>query len=355
MVSYYAPTRDDARNIAWEPFKDLLRDITISTNETLLEIRVKNKFGTTSLLRLSGWEAVKNADKGRGLENDLVILDEAAFFPMFQEKYDTVIEPTLLTSKGRLIVTSTPNGFNSFYSLAQKAQRDEEWFYSHATSYDNPHNDPGELERLKKTKSEDAFAQEYLADFRKLEGLVYKDFDRNRHLYDDNEKRPPIVFTYIGVDFGWTNPTAIIKIEQDADSHFWISREWYRREADMPAIVEQCHSMQAAACYPDPAEPDRINELRRAGLNVHEVSKDVVAGIASVQSLFRQNRLKVHRDCTNFINELETYRYEEARPDKNLPEKPVKENDHGLDAARYVIHMVLHNIPTYDEVPLAVY
>jgi phage terminase large subunit len=252
-------------------------------------------------------------------------------------------------------VTSTPNGFNSFYNLTQKAQRDDDWFYSHATSYDNPYNDAGELERLKKTKSEDAFAQEYLADFRKLEGLVYKDFDRNRHLFDDFTRRPPTVFVYAGIDFGWTNPTAIIKIEQDADSHFWVTREWFKREADMHTIAEQCRQMGAAAYYPDPAEPDRINELKRGGMNVHEVSKDVEAGIASVQALIRQNRLHIHQDCKHLINELETYRYEEAKPDKNLPEKPVKENDHGLDALRYVIHMVVHNVPTYDEVPLAVY
>jgi phage terminase large subunit len=355
IVSYYAPTRDDARTIAWESFKDLLRDITIDTNETLLEIKTKNKHGTTSLLRLSGWEAVKNRDKGRGVENDLVVLDEAAFFPMFNEKFATVIEPTLLTSKGRLIITSTPNGFNHFYTLAEKAQKSDEWFYSHATSYDNPHNDPAELERLRTQKTADAFAQEYLADFRKLEGLVYKNFDRNVHLYNDLTPRRSTVMVYVGVDFGWTNPTAMIKVEQDTDAHFWVSLEWYKREADMHTIVEAARMLNGNAYYPDPAEPDRINELMRAGLNCHDVSKDVDAGIATVQGVIKQNRLHVHENCLQLIYEFETYRYESARPDKNLPEKPVKENDHGLDALRYVIHMVAYDIHTEERNPLSIY
>ena len=357
IVSYYAPTRDDARDIAWEAFKELLKDITVKTNETLLEIETKNKFGTTSLLKMYGWEAVKNRDKGRGVENDLVVLDECAFFPMFQEKFEKVIEPTLLTSKGRLVITSTPNGFNHFYDLAIQAQKDDTWFYSHATSYDNPHNDPAELEKLRqKKKSDDAFAQEYLADFRKLEGLVYKEFDRDIHLFNDNTHRRPTVAVYVGLDFGYTNPTAILKIEQDTDNHFWVTEEWYKSERLMPEIIEQCKAMNGFNYYPDPAEPDRIEEMRRAGLNIHDVSKDVEAGIATVLSLFKQNRLHIHQQCVNLIQELETYRYQEQRQDSNKPESPVKENDHALDALRYALHMVAGNMyEDEDEGQLAVY
>lgn len=355
LVSYYAPTRDDARSISWEHFKELLKDITIKTNESLLEIETKNKHGTKSLLRLAGWEAVKNRDKGRGVGNHLVVLDEAAFFPVFTEKFDKVIEPTLLTTKGRLIITSTPNGFNHFYDLALTAQKDEEWFYSHATSYDNPFNDPAELERLRKAKTEDSFAQEYLADFRKLEGLVYKDFDRNRHVFDDLTTRRPVYQVYVGVDFGFVNPTAILKIEHDTDSHFWVTREWYHREKLMPEIIQVARSFGGNSYYPDHAEADRIEEMRRAGLNIHEISKDVEAGISSVQTLIRQGRLHVHKDCVNLIHEFETYRYPDQTVDGNLSETPVKDNDHALDALRYVLHMVSPYMVELEGDTLAVY
>lgn len=337
LVSYFAPTFSDARDIAWDIYKEILEPITVKTNESLLEIEVKNSKGTTSTLRMYGWEAVKNRDKGRGVENNLVVLDEVAFFPMFQDKFDKVIEPTLLTTKGRLIMCSTPNGFNHFYELAQKAQGDSDWFYSHATSYDNPFNDFDELERLKRTKTDDAFSQEYLADFRKMQGLVYKEFDRNRHVYTD--KVFNTVDVLVGIDWGWTNPAAIVKIEKDSDANYYITEEWYNRERTTEEIVEVARSMRGNKYYPDPAEPDRIDIARKAGLNTREVSKDIEAGISHVQELFKANRLYIHAECVNLIRELETYAYPDRKENHNESETPIKENDHALDAMRYVLYM----------------
>ena len=343
LVSYYAPTRDDARNIAWEDFKDLLEPITIKTNESLLEIEVQTNKGGKSLLRLAGWEAVKNRDKGRGVENDLVVLDECAFFPMFKEKFEKVIEPTLLTSKGRLIITSTPNGFNHFYELYNKAMQDDEWFVSHCTSYDNPFNDPVELEKLKEKKDPDVLAQEYLADFRRVQGLVYKSFDHERHI--TNEKLDPynLVLTVGCVDFGFTNPAAMLTIQKDRSGNYWISNEFYETQKTTPELIQQMHSRKCEAWYPDPAEPDRIEEMRRANLTVREVSKDVKAGIDTVQTLFRENRIKIDKSCTNLLFELNNYRWREAGNssiDLNEPELPIKEHDHLLDAMRYALHMM---------------
>lgn len=337
LVSYYAPTHSDARDIAWDIYKDILAPITIKTNESLLEITVKNHQGTESLLRLTGWEAVKNRDKGRGVENNLVVLDECAFFPLFKEKFEKVIEPTLLTTKGRLIICSTPNGFNHFYDYANLAQQNEEWFYSHATSYDNPFNDPNELYRLREQKEEDAFAQEYMADFRKMQGLVYKSFDRTRHVYNDIVFNPSE--TLVGVDWGWTNPAAILKVVRDTDNNFYVTEEWYKTEKTTDEIIEVASSFKGHKYYPDPAEPDRIDLMRKAKLNVRDVSKDIEAGISAVQELFKTNRLFIHASCTNLIWELETYAYPDKKEDHNESELPIKENDHALDALRYVLYM----------------
>ncbi len=344
LVSYYAPTRDDARDIAWEIYSEILRPITVKTNETYLEITVKNHKGTTSPLRMAGWEAVKNRDKGRGVENNLVVLDECAFYPAFKDKYEKVIEPTLLTTKGKVILASTPNGFNHFYDYANEAQKNDEWFFSHATSYDNPFNDPLELARLKEAKTDDAFSQEYLADFRKLSGLVYTQFDRTKHLFTGDWKdKAKGQNKHIGtVDFGFNNPCAVLEIYKDNDKKYFVTKEWYHRGRTNDDIGDYIASQMYNIVYPDPEDAGGVETLRRKGVNIREVLKDsgsVRNGVNIVQELFKANRLFIHEDCVNLIRELEMYSYPDKRDKHNEDENPIKENDHAVDSLRYGLMM----------------
>ena len=344
LVSYYAPTRDDARNISWDDYKTLLADITISTNESLLEIVTKNRHGTKSTLRLAGWEAVKNRDKGRGVENNLVVLDEMAFFPAFEDKFNKVIRPTLLTSKGRLIVTSTPNGFNHFYDWYNMAKENEDWFVSHCTSYDNPHNEPGEIDKIQKESDPDAFAQEYLADFRRLQGLVYPEYDHERHKLPEFPTHVDRKLTkkYGCLDFGHTNPAAMYTVDITEDREYYISNEFYERGKLHSELAEHAQSRNISEWFPDPADAEGCEVLRRSGLRVKEVSKEVTAGINTVKKLLRENRL-YFIDCPHLEFEINQYQWQEqgtSKIDLNEPEKPIKDNDHGLDAIRYALHML---------------
>jgi len=341
-ITYYAQTFGDARDIAWNIFLEVFGEAVVSKNETLLEIKVRNLKGGTSLISLKGWESVYQSGKGRGTENDLILADEVAFCRQFIEYYDKVLAPTLLTTKGRAVFGSTPNGFNHFYDLVQRATITDGWWYSHATSYDNDNNDPTEIERIKGEIPEDRFAQEYMADFRKLQGLVYKEFDRKTHIFEDlnlmhSQRR--IVDTIAGLDFGFKNPTALIKIEIDQDRRYFVTHEWYKSEKLNEEIIEYAKTIGASTFYPDPAEPDRIEQMKRAGLNCRDVSKDVEKGIDTVRTLLKQGRLKIHSSCINLISEFETYVYQEKRANSNEPEQPVKEHDHALDALRYALHM----------------
>lgn len=351
-IAYIAPTFQQSRDICWEQLKRRCAPIIVETNETQLKLTIKTQRGGTSTIWLKSWDAIESL---RGQMFHFLVVDEVAMMRNFWIGWQEVLRPALTDTKGGALFISTPKGFNHFFDLYNLQNTEPSFKSFHATTFDNPHIDPAEVEEARKQLTEDRFFQEYMADFRKMEGLVYKDFKREVHVYDDHTPRKPLSMVYAGIDFGYTNPTAILKVEHDTDNHFWVSYEWYKREQLMPAIIEQCRQVKANTYYPDPAEPDRIEEMTRAGINVHDVSKDVEAGISSVQMVIRQNRLHVHKDLIHLINEFETYRYEDARPDKNLPESPVKENDHALDALRYVIHMVVHNVPTYQEEALAIY
>jgi phage terminase large subunit len=335
-VVYVAPTFQQARDIAWQTLKRVCQDAIVNTNETRLELTLRNKYGTTSSLWLRGWEAIETL---RGQRFDLVVLDEVAMMKSFWAMWQEVVRPTLTDTRGRGLFLSTPKGLNHFRDLYNLQDVDSDFKSFHFTSYDNPYIPKDEIDKARNELTEDRFAQEYLADFRKTQGLVYKDFDRARHVFTDMGIIKSRVRKLVGIDWGWTNPTAVLEFIEDGDRNFYIVSEWYKTEKPSDEIIEYAASLNAQAYYPDPAEPDRIALMLKRKLPVRDVSKDIVAGIDSVQKLIRAGKLFVHSSCVNTISEFETYSYPDKKPDKNTPEVPIKENDHALDCARYTLHM----------------
>lgn len=331
---YLAPTFGEARDIMWEPLKKLTRPAWAEEpNETRLEIKLHAQDGGVAIIYLKGWEAIESI---RGMEFDFIVSDEIRKYRNFWVGWNEVLRPTLTPRKGELLGLSTPNGFDHFFDLCMLHTTDADYRYFHFTSFDNPHLDVAELEAARKQLPEDQFAQEYLADFRKRSGLVYKEFNRELHVTD---RVPSRVHRILGVDFGYTNPAAVLTIDIDAEGEYWVSEEWYRTGKTNIEIIEYAKAKKPNAVYPDPAEPDRIEEMRRHQLHVREVNADVGAGINKVRELFQTNKIHIHSSCVNLISELETYAYPEKKERRNLDEKPIKEDDHGVDALRYALFM----------------
>lgn len=333
-IAYIAPTYQQARDIAWEMLVKELKPIILKQNESRLELEVHNKKGGTSLIQLRGWE---NIETLRGQKFDFLVIDEVASMRNFNNHWQEVIRPTLTDTRGQAMFISTPKGFNHFYELYNKEGEDEDYKSFHYTSYDNTHIPVDEIDKAKEELTEDRFAQEYMADFRKTEGLVYKEFIRAVHVFNEELKRD-IVETIAGVDFGYTNPAAVLQIKKDRDGRYWVTDEWYKTGQTTEQIAQIVALTGANRVYPDPAEPDRIEILRRSGLNCLEVSKDIEAGIDKVRELLKQGRLYISSKCVNLLWELETYHYPEKKFGQNEKEAPVKENDHLLDALRYALY-----------------
>jgi phage terminase large subunit len=90
----------------------------------------------------------------------------------------------------------------------------------------------------------------------------------------------------------------------------------------------------------DPSAKSFITELRQRGYYVKEGDNDVLDGIREVSTLFSLGRLHIHRRCTGLIKELHSYVWDDKAGERG-EEKPVKMQDHGPDALRYLIHTVL--------------
>src|SRR3990167_718130 len=339
-VCYVAPTYQHARDIAWEMIKKELGSLIIQTNESRLEIRTRTIRGGESIILFRGWESVENL---RGQAFDFIVIDEVAMMRAFWMYWQEVIRPTLTDTQGEVLFCSTPKGYNHFFDLANLELTDKDFKSFHFTTYDNPHIPREEIETARIQMTPDRFSQEYLADFTKTEGLVYKEFKRERHIYSGEEALITEKWTKVaGIDFGYTNPAAILHIRV-RDDMFYIEEEWYKKGRTERQIAEYVAQGNFSAVYPDPESPSAIEELKNAGVNVREVVKgkdSVASGIQRIRELLIAGRIKVHTRCRNLISEFETYSYDDdMENDIDRKEKPIKFNDHALDALRYVVMM----------------
>ena len=337
-TAYIANNYQQARDIMWEFLKKELQGAIISTNESRLEIRTKTLQGGESLIILRGWESVENL---RGQAFDFICLDEVAMMRNFWVNWYEVLRPTLTDRKGQAMFASTPQGFNHFYDLCNQELKDSEFKSFHFTSWDNPHIPKEELESAKKSLPEEQFLQEYEASFQKTQGLVYKEFNREKHLYEKLSDKDYQKFG--SIDFGFRNPTAVLDIRVDGEN-ILVEDEWYKRERTEIQVAEYVKACGFKAVYPDPENPSAIEELRRKGVNVREVQKgkdSIKHGINAIKELLVTGRLKINKKCVNLISEFEMYSYDDDKSERNDNENPVKSNDHALDSLRYFVSSYL--------------
>lgn len=166
------------------------------------------------------------------------------------------------------------------------------------------------------------------------EGQVYPDFNPDQHVraVDVLGWRP-----VIGVDVGSRNPTAILTAHVRGDGYVHVSHEVYRRNMTssdiVAAIAAEADSVLPEAIFIDPSAKGYIDDLARDGYPVVAATNDVLIGIQRVQTALVEG-FSIDPSCTNTIDEFGMYRYPENT--RAETDKPVKEDDHGMDALRYL-------------------
>lgn len=143
--------------------------------------------------------------------------------------------------------------------------------------------------------------------------------------YEEIDKIPEHAdFLGYGVDYGFTNPTAIVAVYED-EHNYYVDEIFYKSKKKTKEVInyikDTCDVDALFVC--DSAEPDRIaafqEELYYAvGVNK---KKSVVYGL----ELILNKNLKVTKKSTNFIAEIKKFTWD------------LKGEDHLIDAFRYVI------------------
>lgn len=316
-----------------------------------------------------------NPDRLKGVKLRGLIVDEIASMRNWNWIWKEALRPTLTDFKAHAAFISTPKGFNHFHDLFQMGQPKSKTYKKNYkswqfTSYENPYIPKEEIDEAKEEYTLangevlDYFYQEYMADFRKYTGLVYKEFNRDTHVIKPFDI-PREWKIYRGLDFGHTNPTACVWIAVDRDDNWFVIDEHYEsgQTIDYHAgiINSNRYSKRVSATFGDPSGGQWIKEFAARRVYITLAHKErstkynrwVGIGIEQVKTMLPvipgkvvsnvegegQPSFFVFNNCKNVIREFETYKWKEKRTgadDINEPDIPEKSNDHAMDAIRYI-------------------
>ncbi|MCK5017571.1 MAG: phage terminase large subunit [Candidatus Peribacteraceae bacterium] len=172
-----------------------------------------------------------------------------------------------------------------------------------------------------------------------FEGLVYDIFNRDIHIVRrPDEKWKEIV---IGVDDGYhPHPPAALKIGIDKRGGMHIMREFYKLRALQNEVVAEVLDMEGEFAIADPSAASLIAAMEAQDIIVEKANNKVLPGIFAVLNRLKPREgelpmLTVDPSCTNTIMEFESYAWKKTNA--GTKDQPIKELDHTMDIARYVV------------------
>ena len=332
-------TRPSLKLSAYKLFMDMIKDYGIFKRDDLNMSDLIYRYKTNYIV----FTSIDDPEKIKSTDWNYIWLEEANEFTYD----DFTILKLRLSSKtdtmNQMILTKNP--VDEMGWIHQRLEKESEVSIIESTYKDNPFLSKEYRKMLNDLKNIDqTFYTIYtLGQYAQLTNQIYTNWDITPFPGTFEE-------TIYGSDFGYNNPNALIEIGIKDNEYYLTERlyETHMTNQDLIGKLKEIIQPRNSTIIADSAEPARIEEIKKAGFDIHPADKSVKDGIDFVKS----HKLHVNKDSTNLINELRGYKYKEDK-DGNVLEDPVKFRDHLMDAMRYCMYLHGKTKPAIMERPFS--
>ena len=295
--------------------------------------------------------------KIRGLTLAGAYCDEITLYP---ESFFKMLLSRLSVPGAKLFGTTNPDSpfhwLKTDY-LDRKGELDLKRF--HFILDDNPNLPPEYVENLKKEYTGVWYKRFILGEWVLAEGLVYDMFNPDKHI--TQAPKDGYIDYWVGIDYGTVNPFVILLLGKHKNGKTYVLKEYYydskitgKQKTD-PEYTEDLKAFikdyPIKAIYVDPSAKSFIVQCQRERIPVYEANNEVLEGIRFVSKELANEKLLIDKSCKNLIKELGTYSWDE-KAQKRGEDKPLKQNDHAVDALRYATFTHLNKLKTYSPAKL---
>lgn len=216
---------------------------------------------------------------------------------------------------------------------------------------DNPFLPAAFVENLKREYAGTVFYDRYILGlWVKAEGLIYPFFDESCCTDSVIPPHMPGWEFYVSCDYGTLNPCSMQLWAVDIrgrqaimlDEYYYSGRakeNTQRTDSEYyDDLVKLIGDYPIQAVVIDPSAASFIAEIRHRGkYNVRKANNDVLEGIRRTGALLKAHRILINNRCENTKKEFGLYSWDE----KADSDKPIKKDDHAMDAMRYMAYTIL--------------
>lgn len=315
---------------AYRDFRQILEDWQLWSDENFSYTDYIYTFDNGAYIELFGLE---DEGKARGPGRDILFVNEANLIKK------TLFDQLAMRTTGQIFLDWNPADFVSWVYTAADSPKNKRIHSTYKNNLSNlSQNQIDTIEAYKELPDDFMWKVYGLGERGAAKELIFTKWGIS--------EMPRKGEVFYGLDFGYNHPAAFVRVEYYEGSHY-VEELIYESGLTLTELLRKIQSfgIGKATIFADAAEPKSIEEIYRAGLNIHKADKDVWAGIVKVKSF----PLHVTHSSKNLQRELQSYKWKKDKDD-NIIEEPVKANDDGIDAIRYAIFN-FHDKPKFIFIP----
>lgn len=216
----------------------------------------------------------------------------------------------------------------------------------HSNYKDNPFLDQDYIDVLEALKDQDINAYNVYAQglWGTLTNVIYRPYDLDQE-FPVSDENSEIIY---GLDFGFNNPSALIKLHIKDMHDVYLTELLYETHLTNGQLIDKVKELipeeeRHRPIYADCAEPDRIEEFSKAGFNIYPADKEVNIGI----DFCKRHKFHTLPGNINLNKERAVYKWKSDK-NGNVLEDPVKFMDHLMDAKRYALYTYQKEHPAWN-------
>lgn len=312
--------------------------------DNMLEV---TKRGVTNFFYIFGGKDERSQDLIQGITLAGMFFDEVALMP---ESFVNQATGRCSEAGSKFWFNCNPDGPYHWFKVNWIDKiSDKNLVYLHFTMDDNLSLSDPIKERYRNMYSGVFYMRYILGLWTVAEGIIYDMFDQAKHVYN---QAIDYIFgeNYISIDYGTQNATVFLLWQKGRNGIWYCTKEYYYSGRDtkkqktdkefVDDLQEFAGDTQIKEIIVDPSAASFIAALKDRGFRIRKAKNDVLDGIRYVGSLLNQEKIAFHEQCTNTLKEFSSYAWDAKAADKG-EDKPIKQNDHAMDAVRYFVFTVI--------------